>query len=592
MSGVIDTLGKPSKDIVVTQGDLTGGTPVIEPDYPDKPRDPQSGPKLDMSSQSLLDNATAANDKATSIIDEMGIQKNTSAGASAAIDTTYSWDAQGANKANTQLQMDINTAKQNALANRQTLEQNAVNYQQQADLAKYSANQSAQSAGWTGGYVLDQNRQMEYLKSSIQSQMYGAMELQKYGYDTSLAAARLSYDLNQQEFAHQYYMDAVNVAVTEAQQTGYYISAEVRDMMSQYEVAQQHINSKDPAEKAKAETVSKNVSQWFEAQGIHMSQPAVKTLSLLTSELNAAQTSLQMYMSTYYDQIAMIQAADEEAANKLDTDMNAVLVYDPETGEPKYNPTTGKYEIAYLNTMEPKDVIAYAKTNNETLQRVHGHLNSLLEESLYTYNKKLVDENGKVLASTTSEGVNKYLEAGNKDTIEAILNEAAKDGTLSTYSYSMEIGDATVTFSVDAEGKLKTDIFKASDTTDVTDTTTDTITDTTNLIATGGVNGYNSLTTGNGDDVTIKFNDKDYSLTVTWVPKGPASEVDKKLRELYPNPTPGAVGYYDNRYWVYRQASDTWGQIVEGNSQDKGAEDAEAFIAALKPTIDAQNASK
>ena len=162
-------------------------------------------------------------------LNNIGTQQ-TGSGLDAALGTEYSWDVKGTEKAQTQFEMDVNTAKGNALAQRQTIEQNAVNYQEQADMMKYSANQSAQSAGWTGGYVLDQNRQMEYLKSSIQSQLYGAMELQKYGYDTSLAAARLSYDLNQQQFAHQYYMDAVTVAAQEAQYSGAYIAPEVKEL--------------------------------------------------------------------------------------------------------------------------------------------------------------------------------------------------------------------------------------------------------------------------------------------------------------------------------------------------------------------------
>ena len=119
-----------------------------------------------------------------------GINGDASAGAGAAKDTQYSWDKKGTDQAQNQYQQDALKAKQDALANRQTIEQNALQYQQQADMMQYANNQNAEKVGWTGGYVLDQNRQMEYLKASIQAQMYGAMELQKYGYDSALAAAR------------------------------------------------------------------------------------------------------------------------------------------------------------------------------------------------------------------------------------------------------------------------------------------------------------------------------------------------------------------------------------------------------------------
>ena len=356
MAGINGVLGQ-SKDIYMLDGN--GNATLVKPELPSSqhqpivkyieitnggggggnPPAPDITSTLGMGTQDLINEANASKDKINNIIGELGSQKVTGSGAGAATGTEYSWDAKGANKANTQLQMDVNAAKQEALAQRQTIEQNAQAYQQQADMMKYSANQSAQSAGWTGGYVLDQNRQMEYLKSSIQSQMYGAMELQKYGYDTALAAARLSYDLNQQEFAHQYYMDAVNVAVTEAQQTGYYISAEVRDMMSQYNIAQEKL-AKDPNDE-QAATVTQGVKDWFKAnfkteegKVPEISDVAVKTLSLLTTELNAAQSNLQMYMNTYFEQLTRIQAADSAAAQKLKDDSNAVIIYDPDTGEP------------------------------------------------------------------------------------------------------------------------------------------------------------------------------------------------------------------------------------------------------------------
>lgn len=427
-------------------------------DNKQKPGDITTTLGMDMSTQTLIDNAGAAQEKVDSIITEMGEPKNTGGGAAAATDTTYSWDQQGTDKATVQLGIDKEGAKQEALANRQTIEQNAQNYQQQADLMKYSNNQSAQSAGWTGGYVLDQNRQMEYLKSSIQSQMYGAMELQKYGYDTALAAARLSYDLNQKEFAHQYYMDAVNVAVTEAQTTGYYVSAEVRDMMSQYNIAQEKL-TKNPSD-TQAQAVTQGVKKWFESNfntdGVNISDATVKTLSLLTSELSAAQSTLEMYINTYYEQLTRIQAADSAAAAKVENDPSYFIVYDV-NGKEKYDPTTGKYEMGNFDTMTKEEIATMITANEKNEQRFHAYIDSAFEKDIQNYLKGVTTGSGD---DASVEIIIEELE--NKLNSSNIPNEY-KD-LLKGYEYVTEAGKSTVIISINNKGEITATVSQSEDT--------------------------------------------------------------------------------------------------------------------------------
>ena len=375
---------------------------------------------------------TGSTNVSKDIINSMGTKpeyiksEDTSSGASAAKNTMYSWDKQGADKAQNQYQQDVLKAKQDALANRQTIEQNALQYQQQSDMMKYANNQNAEKVGWTGGYVLDQNRQMEYLKSSIQAQMYGAMELQKYGYDSALAAARLSYDMNQKEFAHKYYQDAVNVAVTEAQLTGTYFSAETRDMMSQYAAADQELgNLKDKTieeieegitngtislstEQERAFEIKKNINAWYNANDVDTT--GVKTLAAWQAE----QAMAQEWANTQWE---MYQAALASAENK-DAESSTVFIAYDEEGNPIYNGASVK--TLDFKTMTPEQIKEYVDSTNQIgKEQVYGYIDGTFEDTIRTYitgTKEYVDENGNKTKVINAEELEKEI----KNNIKAI----------------------------------------------------------------------------------------------------------------------------------------------------------------------------
>lgn len=219
----------------------------------------------------------------------------TGSGLTAAENTQYSWDTKASERANITYQADVLEAKQNMLENRQSLETQGQQYQEQLDMQKYSQNQSNEKAGWTGGYILDTERQMSYLKQTIQSQMYGQMELQKYGYNTSLAAARLAYDTNKYDLALEYYNTALSRAVSEAEITGYYVSPETSEMLDQYSMASRTLNDETATEeeKLRADKILASVYEWFEANGI--SKQGVETYSHLVEERTHKMSLDQLY---------------------------------------------------------------------------------------------------------------------------------------------------------------------------------------------------------------------------------------------------------------------------------------------------------
>ena len=353
-------------------------------------------------------------------------KSNTGSGAEAAVGTEYSWNKQSSDAAQKTYTSDVLAKKQEMLTNRQTIENNAVNYQAQTDMMKYQNNQNAEKVGWTGGYVLDQNRQMEYLKQSIQAQMYGAMELQKYGYDSALAAARLSYDLNQQEYARQYYEQAVSQSLSEAQLTGVYFSAETKDMMSQLAVAEEKLKADPNDENAKH--LKETIEGWFSSNGI--SKEGVKTLEAWNTE-QAQELEWSKELWTRY------QAAMESAKTDIAENNNMFIMLD-ENGKEMWDGTnvmTGNWE-----TWKKEDVFNYiigkdldengnVVVNQAAMNQYYSYLDSTLTGQLQSQfikwceGKKYIeyDENGNMVikSSKFNEKFAKFLES--TDTVANIF---------------------------------------------------------------------------------------------------------------------------------------------------------------------------
>ena len=524
-----------------------------------------------------------------------GTGGDVSAGASAASGTQYSWDKQGADKTQNQYQQDVLGVKQEALANRQNIEQNALQYQQQADMMRYTNNQEAEKVGWTGGYVLDQNRQMEYLKASIQAQMYGAMELQKYGYDSALAAARLSYDLNQQEFAHQYYQDAVNVAISEAQITGTYFSAETRDMMSQYNVADEVLKDlantpldvineriKDGTlvlseEQLKAVEIKKNIEAWYKANNV--STTGIQTLAAWEAEQSMAQQWADSQWSKY-------QAAMQTADNKVSEDINAFIKLD-KNGNPIYDGAS--VSIGNFRTMSPAEIVAYAKeTGTEGKQQVYGYIDNTFEKIITDYlatTTKKTNEDGSVTYTIDSDKL--------KGNLESNVALDGLDELLPGYEYTTQASDSAVSIKVDDKGNITVEVSVSKSNSKSYETIVDETTGNELYYWTGNRGGNAQFTyAGTGDNYSITVKDTEYKVTVIWgdyISNSGANgytlkqikDINKELKEKISNSKNGDIVYYNNSYWIYQTDGNEWGLLVTGEEQDKKASDAEKLISDL-----------
>lgn len=301
----------------------------------------------------------------------------------------YSWESKADERANLDYQSNILETKASMLENRQQLESQGQQLQNQAAMEQYNRNQSAEKVGWTGGYILDSERQMNYLKQSIQSQMYGQMELQKYGYDTSLAAARLAYDTNRYDLALEYYNTALSRAVTEAEITGYYVSPEASEMLDQYHLASKALN--ENPEDAQAQSVLKAVYDWFEANGI--SKNGVETFEHLTQE--------RAYRKALFEEgnERLFQYAD---GNFAKVDANGQMIG----------------EDINFNATSTSDILKYIENNPTAVQQYYGHLDAQLDKTVQEdFRQWLITHGG----MTLSEDKKTYIPEANFDYSDALF---------------------------------------------------------------------------------------------------------------------------------------------------------------------------
>lgn len=288
-------------------------------------------------------------------------KSNTGSGLTAAEGTEYSWNEKAEERAGLDYQSAVLESKSNYLANRQQIESQAQEAQNQFAMKQYSQNQSNEKAGWTGGYILDTDRQVEYLKATIQAQMYGQMELQKYGYDTSLAAARLAYDTNKYDLALEYYNTALSRAVSEAEITGYYVSPETSEMLDEYSIASKILNDETSTQedKDRANSVLNAVYKWFEDNGI--SKQGVETYSHIVEE-RTYKMSLESALEYINEANKQI---DSNTFTKVDADGNISVSDDGTT-----------VETINFNTASTEEILAYINGNEKATQQYYGYLDT------------------------------------------------------------------------------------------------------------------------------------------------------------------------------------------------------------------------
>jgi hypothetical protein len=177
----------------------------------------------------------------------------------------YSWNKLAAEMAQTTYDQEANQYRAESIAAKQEIDAAAASAWNNYFAAEYSARQTQDKMGWSGGQKQASDLQVQFLQAENAANMYTQDELQRYGVESKLSIARMYADANQKALALDYYQDAVNQAVSEANLTGYYVPPEASEMFIQQDAAEKILADPFSTEdaKARAKSVIANCEQYY-----------------------------------------------------------------------------------------------------------------------------------------------------------------------------------------------------------------------------------------------------------------------------------------------------------------------------------------
>ena len=203
----------------------------------------------------------------------------------------YSWNKLAKEQAQNYYKQEEGQARYESIQAKQELDQAMTSAFNNYFSSKYAARQTQDKMGWTGGQQQASDLQIEFLQAEQAANMYTQNEMQKYGLETKLATARLYADSQQRSLALQYYQDARDQAISEAELTGYYIEPEAAEMMVQMQMANEV--AKNPgatqAEKDRAASITANAEAYFKDMGFEYGTRVDKNGKIIT-ELRGVKT--------------------------------------------------------------------------------------------------------------------------------------------------------------------------------------------------------------------------------------------------------------------------------------------------------------
>jgi hypothetical protein len=177
----------------------------------------------------------------------------------------YSWNKLAKEQGQNIYAQEENQARYESIQAKQEYDKAATSAFNDYFSAKYAAKQTQDKMGWTGGQEKASDLQISFLQAQSASNMYTQKELQKYGLNTKLETARLYANAEQRTLALQYYQDAINSAISEAELTGFYIEPEAGEMMVQMSAANDILSNPNSSESeiARANSVVANSEAYF-----------------------------------------------------------------------------------------------------------------------------------------------------------------------------------------------------------------------------------------------------------------------------------------------------------------------------------------
>lgn len=258
--------------------------------------------------------------------------------------------------------------------------------------SKYQTAQTMDKSGWgtnkgsgAGGYALDSNRQLEYLRSSIQADILSQKQLQALGYKTSLASAIAATELQADQLALERYQQARQDAAENSERTGYYVEPHIADMVTQAAAMDDLIKGGTLSEeekvryekalegiKSKLTSVIKARNAELKAQGVEdyqygtidengqISVLGIKTMKRILEEADLRYKEATIALQEYEGEIKRVEAEQVklDLYEKKDADGN--IIYDSD-GNIIYG-SRSQDQAEALNEAKIKEIEANAES--------------------------------------------------------------------------------------------------------------------------------------------------------------------------------------------------------------------------------------
>lgn len=229
----------------------------------------------------------------------------------------YSWNKLAKEQAQNYYKQEEGQARYESIQAKQELDQAMTSAFNNYFSAKYAARQTQDKMGWTGGQQQASDLQIEFLQAEQAANMYTQNEMQKYGLETKLETARLYADSQQRSLALQYYQDARDQAISEAELTGYYIEPEAAEMMVQMQMANEVANNPGAtqAEKDRAASITANAEAYFKDLGFEYGTRVDKNGKIITELRGVKTLATLQYEETVRNN--KVQEELQKQANKI-----------------------------------------------------------------------------------------------------------------------------------------------------------------------------------------------------------------------------------------------------------------------------------
>lgn len=349
-----------------------------------------------------------------------------------------SWETDAEEQAKNQLLQDTATAEQGQLKSRQSIESNAVQANQEYTLLNYQQNQNIEKMGWGGGSYHDAKMQEDYIKASIQADLYGQLELQKYGYETEMAKARAAYDSNQKQLAMEYLKVEYERAYNNAQMTGVWIDPTVKDRLAAWDIANRQIEeakaNPDSDAYKKAKTIRDSILASFNVDS-SLSEQGVDVLRQILEQQ-------QLYSTNTYTmaQLEDLKVTTDNAKENAD---RAIEKSDQASGFYTYTNESGESVRVNIFSTDYAAINDYIKaTGNKNIRfEVVGNYRTSLKAQYdaWAAAERAKDSSGSVNISPFADWL-KFNEGAYKEEFNKSL-AFAKATSMETFSFYDSKGD-------------------------------------------------------------------------------------------------------------------------------------------------------